>query len=404
MPTVLAGLLVDGTDHPARAECAIDVERGRIVAIRSDATVPADTAVLDFRDYCVVPGLIDSHVHLVFSGGPDPLHDVLLDDDQHLLLRAASAARQALGSGVTTLRDLGGRGGVTFKVRDAIDAGWLPGPRVLPAGAPITITAGHCYFLGGEADGEVGVRQQVRRQLKAGASCLKVMATGGRMTPGTNVGRAQFTTDELAAVVEEGRRGRVSVAAHAIGTAGIRGAVEAGVTTVEHCSWLAPDGGVDFDEAVAERMRDQRTAAVPALLPVKLAGESRADGLSAGLREQLAVRDEILGHLRRMAEIGTPILGGTDAGVGWTRFDGLWREAELLVTEVGLSPTAALQSVTSRPADILGIGADVGRLTEGRCADLVALEADPTEQIGALRRLHAVVKGGQLVALDGMVR
>ncbi len=404
MPTILVGLLIDGTDNPARPDCAIDVEDGRVVAIRSTATVPADGLVLDFRDYCVIPGMIDSHVHLVFSAGANPLHDVLAEDDQQLLLRAASAARQALGAGVTSVRDLGGRGGVTFRVRDAIAAGWIPGPRVIPAGAPITITGGHCYFLGGEADGEAGVRMAARKQLKAGAGCLKVMATGGRMTPGTNVGMAQFSTAELTAIVEEGRRGRVSVAAHAIGTAGIRRAVEAGVTTIEHCSWLAPDGSVDFDERVAERMRDQRTAAVPTLLPVKLAGELTRGDLSAGLREHLAVREEILRDLRRMAEIGTPILGGTDAGVGWTRFDGLWREAELLVTEVGLSPAAVLQSVTSRPADILGIGDEVGSLTEGRYADLVALEGDPTEQIGALRRVHAVVKGGELVALDGMVR
>ena len=191
----------------------------------------------------VLPGLIDCHVHLVFSHTPDPVADLVAEDDQQLLLRTAAGARQALGGGITTVRDLGGRGGVTFRVRDAINAGLLDGPRILAAGSPITITGGHCHFLGLEADGEAAVRTAARRMVKSGANCLKIMATGGRMTPISNVGVAQYSVAEIKAAVDEAHRSRITIAAHAIGTAGIRNAVEAGVNTIEHCSWLGSGRG-----------------------------------------------------------------------------------------------------------------------------------------------------------------
>ena len=159
-------------------------------------------------------------MHLVFSAGPNPLGDLGLEDDHRLLVRAVAAARQALGAGVTTLRDLGGRSGVTFRVRDAVTTGLIPGPRILAAGSPITITGGHCHFDSKPTTSQVS-RAAARSQLKMGANGLKIMATGTH-EPGTNVGRAQFSVAEISAAVDEARRANVPIAAHAIGTDGIR--------------------------------------------------------------------------------------------------------------------------------------------------------------------------------------
>jgi imidazolonepropionase-like amidohydrolase len=320
-----------------------------------------------------------------------------------LLLRGVANARQALGTGVTTVRDLGGRGGVTFRLRDAIQNGRIAGPRILAAGSPITITGGHCNFLGLEADDEASVRAAARRQLKSGANCLKIMATGGRMTPGTNVGMAQYTVAEIRAAVDEALRANVPLAAHAIGTQGIRNATTAGVDTIEHCSWLGHTPTVEFDEAVAAQMAAQGTAAVPTLTPVKQAMIATSGVLSEGLREHIALRPELLRCLRRMAALGVTILAGTDAGVAWTPFDSLPSELESLVSEAGLTPMQAIQSATGTAARVLGIDGSVGTLEIGRVADLIAVEGDPSARIDDIRSVRMVMKEGVVVAQNGLV-
>jgi imidazolonepropionase-like amidohydrolase len=327
-----------------------------------------------------------------------------VEDDQRLLLRSVAAARQALGAGVTTVRDLGGRGGVTFRLRDAIDDGLIAGPRILAAGSPITITGGHCHFLGLEADDEAGVRAAARSQLKAGANCLKIMATGGRMTPGTNVSRAQFSVTELRAAVDEARRGNVPIAAHALGTDGIRTATEAGVDTIEHCSWLGATAGVDFDDATAARMAEQGTAAEPTLDTIVGAMKhTPPEEQSAGLREHITLRPQIIKSLQRMVQLGVPIVTGTDAGVSWTPFDSLALEIELLVTEVGLSPVQAIHGATGLAARALGLADTLGTVAVGRAADLIVVGGDPAVDIGTLRNVRLVVQAGKIVAKDGQV-
>lgn len=402
MKLIRAGRLIDGTGAAVQRERAVVVDDdGVIVSVGPAGETPADVELVDLSGVTVLPGLIDCHVHLVFSHTPDPVADLVAEDDQQLLLRTAAGARQALGGGITTVRDLGGRGGVTFRVRDAINAGLLEGPRILAAGSPITITGGHCHFLGLEADGEAAVRTAARRMVKSGANCLKIMATGGRMTPISNVGVAQYSVAEIKAAVDEAHRSRITIAAHAIGTAGIRNAVEAGVNTIEHCSWLGPEGTVEFDERTAASMAEKGIAASPTLLPVKLAGLTTSNAVSAGVRQHLAVREEILSCLRRMVTLGVPFVGATDAGVAWTPFDSLPGELELLVSEVGLTPLQAITAATGTAARILGLSATLGTLTAGRTADLVAVEGDPSVRIEDLRAVHTVIKGGKLVVENG---
>ena len=402
MQVVFAGRLIDGTGSAVQRDRAVYVEDGRILGIGPIGDVPSEAQVIDHSSDSVLPGLIDCHVHLVFSHSASPLHDVLAEDDFQLLLRGVANARQALGAGVTTVRDLGGRGGVTFRLRDAIKNGLIAGPRILAAGSPITITGGHCNFLGLEADDEASVREAARRQLKAGANCLKIMATGGRMTPGTNVGMAQYTVQQIQAAVGEARRANVALAAHALGTEGIRNATFAGAATIEHCSWLGQTPVVDFDESVAAHMARVGTAAVPTLATLAQAMAATPGALSPGVKEHLRLRPELLRCLRRMAELGVTILAGTDAGVAWTPFDSLPLELELLVSEVGLAPIQAIQSATGDAARVLGIGGSVGTLVPGRVADMIAVEGDPSVRIGDLRSVRMVMQEGKTAAQNGV--
>jgi imidazolonepropionase-like amidohydrolase len=386
---IRAGRLIDGTaSGGVQRDQAIFIESGTIARVAPAAEIPADANVVDLSSATVLPGLIDCHVHLVFSASQHALRDVLGEDDQQLLLRAVGAARQALRAGITTVRDLGGRGGVTFRVRDAIEQGLIAGPRILASGSPITITGGHCHFLGLEADGEAAVRVAARGQLKAGANCLKIMSTGGNMTPGTNIYRAQYSVQEITAAVDEAARGRVTVAAHGLGAEGIRNAVRAGVNTVEHFQWLGLDDGVSFDASVAEEMAERGIAFVPTLSPRPPMTPHRENVLRA-MRESLA--------------LGVPIAAGTDAGTSRRPFDHLPVELDAFVTDLGLTPLEAIHSATGEAARAIRIADRVGTVQAGRIADLLAVDGDPSVRLADLRSVRRVIQGGRTVVENGVV-
>jgi imidazolonepropionase-like amidohydrolase len=214
------------------------------------------------------------------------------------------------------------------------------------------------------------------------------MATGGRMTPGTNTLVAQYTVAEIAAAVEEAARGRVPLAAHALGTAGIRNATAAGVTTIEHCNWLGSDGSVAFDETVAQEMVTRGVAVVATLTPLQRAAP--------------ALRDEIMCCMRRMYELGVKFVAGTDAGCSLLPFNLLPRELEILVEDVGMSPLEAIQAATGGAAAVLGLSS-IGTLEPGKTADLVAVDGDPSVRIQDLCGAKLVLKGGRTVVETGLL-
>lgn len=369
-------VIVDA-ERPPLDHAAVLVDDGVIAAVGPTAALVAahpDVAHRAFPDATVLPGLIDAHVHLAFDVTGDPVP--ALRDADHDALRATVRANAdaMLAAGITTVRDLGDRDGLVAAFRDDVAAGLVPGPRVLTAGAPLTPPGGHCWFLGGEVTRD-GVRAAVAARAAAGLDVVKVMASGGMMTPaGPGIADTQFDLPTLQLVVEAAREVGLPVAVHAHGTASIAMAARAGADTIEHAGWYAPDGGRDLDDAVAELV----AASGAVTVPTKFRGWPEWPDLEVALARQ------------RWADAhGIPVLVGNDAGAGQGRFDDLY-DALTWYVEVGWTPAQVLAATTGRAADALGLGDVTGRLRPGLAADLVVVDGDPLQDVGALRSLRLV--------------
>jgi len=348
------------------------------------AALPDQYAAWPRTDYpgaTILPGLIDGHVHLGFDGGPDPAARMRAETDEQQLVLMLHSARDLLGVGVTTARDLGARGFLAVVVREAIAAGLARGPRLLVAGPPVTVTGGHCWFMGAEADSEDDLRRVVRTHHKHGADLIKVMATGGFMTSGSAPWYAQFSTAELAVIVEEARRVDMPVAAHAHGLEGIRRAVQAGVTTIEHSSWVTETNERFFEERAAAQMAERGIIVCPTV-NVNAPYVAELTGLTVGE------------NLTRMHELGVRIIAGTDAGVDNTPHHQYVGGLEYLVT-LGFSAAQVIAMATTEAAAALGVGTVTGRLAPGYEADLIVVDGDPLSDIAALGRLRRVMARGR---------
>jgi imidazolonepropionase-like amidohydrolase len=346
--------------------------------------LPAEYATLPRTEYpssTIMPGLIDSHVHLGFAGGPDPVARMRSETDEQQLILMLHNARELLGVGVTTARDLGARAYLDVVVRDAIAAGLARGPRMVVAGQPITVTGGHCWFMGGEADTEDDLRRMVRTHHKHGADLIKVMSTGGFMTSGSAPWYAQFTVAQLSAIVEEAGRVDKPVAAHVHGIEGIRRAVEAGVTTLEHCSFVTETNERRFDESLAARIAEQEIFVCPTI-NVNAPYVARLTGIAVGE------------HVRTMHEMGVRIIAGTDAGIDNTPHHQYLGGLEYLVS-LGFQPAEVLAMATAEAAAALGVGAITGRLSPGYDADVIVVRGDPRTDISALGKLLRVGARGR---------
>ena len=402
---IAADGLVDGTGRPAMPRAFVAVQGERIVAVgpagEAERRFPVSVPCIHFPGCTIVPGLVDSHVHLTFSAGPVPLGELQADSDARLLLRGAANARAALQAGVTTVRDLGSRGRVTLDLRGAVAAGVVPGPRVLACGRPITSPDGHCHFLGGVARGVEAVSRLATELIEQGVDAIKIMGTGGNMTQGSDPLRAQFAPDELRAVVEVAHAAGRRVTVHARGVVGMRGAVDAGVDGIEHARMEVAPGQWGFDDELARAMAGKGITAAPTLAASFRAAQGKAAGARVGLREGMVpipVRQE---NARRLREAGVRVVVGTDAGAALARFDeAVHVELELLVG-AGWTPLEAIEAGTLGAASAIGLGAEVGSVEAGKLADLVVVRGDPTRNISDLRQVERVFQGGRLVATAG---
>lgn len=393
---------------------AVVVEGGLIAGVSPARELPRDVAethrVHDLGDVSLLPGLVDVHAHMHCSATPDAYQLVTTEPTERLLLRAAANVRQALLSGVTTLRDLGSRNEVAFPVRDAVRAGIIPGPRLLVAGTPITTTAGHCHMFGTEADTLDEVVTAVRRQKKLGADCIKVMATGGMFTPTANPRTVQYPVETLAAAVREAERLDLPVAAHTLSTQGIRSCVEAGVHHLIHARWLSADPrkGLEYDPALAERLAGAGQW-VDITVGLHLLGQEAVAAGAPPRTPHWAVAgtpisdEEHLDTARSMRARGVRFVTGLDMGMTHARFDASSANARAFVRWLGYSPWQAIRASTAESAASLRLGGVVGALAPGLAADLLAVAGDPAADITALADATSVVLAGRPVKLAGRV-
>lgn len=381
---VRAGIFYDGTNAPPRNNVTLLVDGGRIAALDGEHG-PVDRTL---TAACVVPGLINSHVHLEVNGEPDIQTFFLIRTPTERTLDAARIARLSLEAGVTTVRDLGGADANAVALRDAIARGEHVGPTIVAAGRAICMTGGHGFFLGREADGPWDVRKAVREQRKAGAACIKLIATGGVLTKGAVPGQDQLSEDEMRAAVVEASTHGMRVAAHAIGTNGIKNALRAGVTSIEH-------GHLLDDEAIALFL-ERRAYLVPTLAAPACIIENAAAGNQPEYVVQKAneIYEKMGANITKAWRAGVPIAGGSDAGTPYNRHENYAYEVELMVRMLGMTPQQALTAATATAAELLAV--EAGVLAVGRPADLLLLDADAGADTRALRSPRGVIKGGQV--------
>jgi imidazolonepropionase-like amidohydrolase len=397
---IRAARLIDGSSSDAQTGLDVLVEGGRIRTVAPTGTVDVgdDIAVVDLGDRTLLPGLIDLHVHFTRTLSEEEVQRTM-ERPELRLIRSAVDAGDVLRAGFTTVRHVGGMDGIF--VRDAVNEGTIPGPRIQAAGLPVSQTGGHgdMHFLPLEwvahdrirsgilADGADECRRAVRMNLREGADLIKVMASGGVATRRDHPRHAQFTHEELKAVVDEAARWDRRVAAHA-GGAGIKPAVEAGVSTIEHGYFLTRD--------VAELMAEKGTFFVPTLLRLHR-GVTRGPevGASPWINEKFAETWEAaLTGVAMAKEVGVRIALGTDLGLRpHTRHGWNWQEIPLLV-DAGLSPMEAIQAGTSVAAAAMGLEDTIGRIADEYEADMIAVDGDPLSDPQAVGRVEWVMKSG----------
>ena len=401
--TVLrAARMIDGTGAPTVSNAAIVVTDDHIVAVGPAATVavPAGARVLDLGDVTLLPGFIDAHTHIIGRTLGDPLKDVAVVKDyaSYGAILGVANARNTLLAGFTTIRVVGTRNFDDMALRQAITDGRVPGPRMENAGNLIGITGGHCDENGfrpgliqygpadGIADGPEQIRAAVRYQVKSGADVIKMCATGGVLSEGDVVGATQYTYEEMKALVDEATKLGRKVAAHAHGLEGIKLAVRAGVSSIEHGSFM--------DEEAAKMMAQRGTFLVPTIMAGEAVERFAKTGVLKGLRAEkaLAAAAALRKGVRIAVANHVQIALGTDAGVIPHGTNA--REFGLMVEWAGMTPMAALTAGTMNGAKLLGWDAKVGSLAPGKLADIVAVPGDPLADIHATERVSFVMKGG----------
>jgi imidazolonepropionase-like amidohydrolase len=401
---ITADRLFDGTGAATILRPVLRVAGDRIESVDrgTPPSAPGSPGRLDFPGCTILPGLIDTHVHLVFSAAQtneEIIAQVGRESDEELLARALANARAALHAGLTTVRDCGGKGRITQDVRERIRRGDAEGPDVLACGMPITTRTGHCHWLGLLADTQAEVRRAAERMLAEDADFLKVMATGGNMTPSSDPMRAQYDPEALRLIADLGRSAGKPAAAHVLSRAALPGVVAARFQTIEHCDWRVEESRYEFDAALARRMIDQEQ-----YVGLTMSGTTRRAFLpqiAHSTSGPVLRLDARFACERQMIDAGVRYTLHSDAGVRLTPIERLDLGLRAAVLELKLTPAEVLLAVTATAADALGL-ADRGRLTPGRRADVVVVEGNPLEDLASLERVRAVLKAGQWVRRRGL--
>lgn len=396
-----AGALIAEPGKPVAREQTILVEDGQIAAITPGYAAPEGAKIVDLKAMWVMPGLIDSHVHLTSELGPKSRLETVENSDADWALKGAGFAKKTLLAGFTTVQDVGGRGeDAIFALRDAIARGDVAGPRIRAAGQTVSVSGGHgdprngyaedvahALLRGSLCNGPDDCRRAVREQIRKGADLIKITATGGVLSNTATGTEKQFTDAEMAAIVEAARAMGRYVTAHAHGKAGVDAALRAGVHSIEHGTYLDAESIELFKETGAY------------LIPTVLAGVTVAEYaelpdsfLTAPQKaKSREVGPRMMAMLSRARAGGVKIAFGTDSGV--SRHGDNARELELMV-QAGFTPAEALRSATIVAAEHLELAAEIGSLLPGKAADIIAVNEDPLASIAALRDVDFVMKAG----------
>jgi imidazolonepropionase-like amidohydrolase len=388
--TVLrAAWLFEGTGNTLIPDPVVVIDGPRILSVACGGRPPDGATVIDLAGATLLPGLIDTHVHLAFDASTDPVGRLARRTDDATAEAMARAGRAALRGGVTTVRDLGDRGYLSLGLRGRAGL-----PTIVAAGPPITTADGHCHFLGGATAPAIeGVRAAVREHAERGVDVIKIMASGGNMTPGSRQDLVQFPPEVLRAAVDEAHRLGLGVTAHAHAVAAIADGVAAGVDGLEHVSFWTEDG-VDAPGRLIRLIADQRVVVGATVGMVPMPGMAPPPALAARL-------PVIFANTRRLYEAGAPLVAGTDAGIAPVKPHDVVRHAPAMLRELGFGQAEALRTITSVAAGVCGLGDRKGRIAAGFDADLLAVDGDPIADPDALHRIRAVYARGTAVPHPG---
>ncbi|MFN2528653.1 MAG: amidohydrolase family protein [Candidatus Baltobacteraceae bacterium] len=381
---VRAGRFYDGSLDKPRTNVHIKIEDDRVKSITDSS------GEYDLDAACVTPGLVNAHVHLEMTGHPDTMGAFVGTTPSQRMIWAVANARKTLLAGVTTVRDVGCSQSIVMELRDAIDAGDVPGPAIRAAGNVLCMTGGHGWFVGRAVDSPWDAVKAVREQRKNGADCIKLIATGGVLTKGAVPGIAQLTEEEMRAAIDEARKHNMPVAAHAIGTEGIKNALRAGVTSIEH-------GHLLDDEAI-ELFKKHNTYLVPTLTAPTCIVEHAQDGTQPEFvtRKAAELTHHMAANIAHAYKSGVKIAGGSDAGTPYNYHEKYAYEIELMHTILGMTRQEALHAATAVAGEL--VGANTGMLREGDLADVLLFDADFEKDIRVLGWPRVVIKQGRVVS------
>lgn len=394
---IIADAMVDVNTGKLVENPLITIDEGRITSIRSATANQFTGDVIDLRGMTILPGMIDMHAHLT-SSSQEHGYKRLASSQARAALRGVKHAKATLMAGVTTVRNLGAGGFIDVALRDSINAGDIVGPRLFVSGPSLGITGGHCdnnllpvdYQVSsdGVADGPWEVAKKVRRNIKYGADLIKICATGGVLSKGTKVGVQQYSLEEMQMVVTEAHRRGITVAAHAHGTDGIYAAIEAGVDSVEHASFI-DDAGIKLAK------KNGTYLSMDIYVTEYILGE----GAAAGILEESLAKERKTGALQRenftkAVKAGVKMVMGTDAGV-YPHGDNLKQLSRMV--QFGMTPMQALQAASVNAATLLNKENDIGSIKVGAYADIVAVKGKPLEDISVMEDVAFVMQGGIVV-------